>query len=188
MTIARDPAIGSIALLVLTALVVLANDSGITMPVPHPVQVPHAEGGQGAVAVELAGDSGRNGVYFIPKGTPVSGFLDLAGIRQEGSGLSSPPAVLRIATTVRVLRGEGRIDVRPMDSAKRIALGIPIDINHATREELVLVSGIGQATAERILEQRRLAGAFRRIDDLKRVGGIKEMRLEKLRPYLCIGC
>jgi competence protein ComEA len=75
-----------------------------------------------------------------------------------------------------------------MDAAKRVALGIPIDLNRSSLEELGLVPGIGKATAERILERRSLAGPFRGIDELMEVRGIKEKRLEKLRPYLCIGC
>ena len=135
------------------------------------------------------GDSGRNGVYFVPRGTPVPAFLAGIGIRREDARQSLPgPSVLDQAATVSVLRSEEKVDIRPMAAAKRLALGIPIDLNRCGPEELILVPGIGEATAERILEQRGRAGRFRNLDDLTQVRGIKEKRLERLRPYLCIGC
>ncbi len=68
-----------------------------------------------------------------------------------------------------------------MAAAKRLALGIPIDINRSSLEDLVLVPGIGEKTAEKILEQRNANGTFRKLDELMLVKGIKEKRFEKLR-------
>ena len=75
-----------------------------------------------------------------------------------------------------------------MSADKRLALGIPIDLNRSSLEDLVLVPGIGEKTAEKIVEERRLNGMFGTLEELMRVKGIKEKRLEKLRRYLCIGC
>jgi competence protein ComEA len=75
-----------------------------------------------------------------------------------------------------------------MAADKRLALGIAIDVNRATLEELVLVPGIGEKTAGKIVEERGLNGKFSRLEELMRVKGIKEKRLEKLRRYLCVGC
>lgn len=189
MKIGRTPALGSVALLGLTALAVLLQPFGIRPFGPSPIDVPYSSVRPGTVAVELTGDSGRNGVYFVPKGTPLVGFLDLAGIAREAAGNSlSASTTLEKAATVTTGQGENRLESRPMDAAKRVALGIPIDLNRSSLEELGLVPGIGKATAERILERRSLAGPFRDIDELMEVRGIKEKRLEKLRPYLCIGC
>ncbi len=75
-----------------------------------------------------------------------------------------------------------------MAADKRLALGIPIDLNRSSLEDLVLVPGIGEKTAEKIVEERRLNGTFGKLEELMRVKGIKEKRLERLRRYLCIGC
>jgi competence protein ComEA len=135
--------------------------------------------------VELTGESGRNGIYFIPKGTNMAGFLAMTGIKMEKP---KNAAVFKSATTVNLLVRPSGISAGPMSAAKRLALGIPIDINRSSLEELVLVPGIGEKTAEKILEQRSINGTFRRLDELMLVKGIKEKRLEKLRRYLCIGC
>lgn len=62
-----------------------------------------------------------------------------------------------------------------------------VDVNAATREELVAVPGIGETLAGRIVEFRSKNGPFQRVDDLLKVRGIGEKSLEKLRPYLRAG-
>jgi competence protein ComEA len=189
MKIGREMAVGSVALLGLTAFTVLIQSSGIFPTESSPPEIRYASCVAGTVAVELAGDSGRNGIYCVPRGTPVAAFLDLAGIRREAAGKTLPgPSILDRPATVSVSKTSDRVETRPMDAAKRFALGIPIDVNRSSREELVLVPGIGEATAERILDRRSRAGSFRTPDDLLQVKGIGEKRLEKLRPYLCVGC
>ena len=101
MKLARDPALGSVALLALTALVVLLQSPGIVLFAPASRDVPYSSKGNGSVAVELAGDTGRNGVYFVPKGTPLAGFLDAAGVRADASVCC--PGPFAKATTVSVL-------------------------------------------------------------------------------------
>jgi competence protein ComEA len=59
-----------------------------------------------------------------------------------------------------------------------------IDLNEATREELMTVPGIGPATADNILRYRESAGPFRNIEDLLEVDRIGDKTLEKLKEYL----
>ena len=57
---------------------------------------------------------------------------------------------------------------RLYDSAKNNELG-KININTATKEELKTLSGIGDSTAEKIIEYRNDVGKFKSIEDLKNV-------------------
>ncbi len=63
----------------------------------------------------------------------------------------------------------------------------PVDINQASANSLATVPGIGQVTAQRIVEWREAHGPFRRIEDLLKVKGIGDKTLDKLRPYLKVG-
>ena len=61
-----------------------------------------------------------------------------------------------------------------------------ININTADSEELELLPGIGPALAQGIVEERRANGAFKSIDDLKRVSGIGDKKLERISQLVCI--
>lgn len=61
-----------------------------------------------------------------------------------------------------------------------------IDVNRAPWIEWVLLDGIGETLAQRIVEDREQNGPFGSIDDLLRVKGIGPKTLEKMRPQLTI--
>ena len=61
-----------------------------------------------------------------------------------------------------------------------------ININTATKDELVALPGIGPAKAQAIVDHRKAHGAFKTIEDLKDVKGIGAKRFEKLKPDLAV--
>ena len=71
-------------------------------------------------------------------------------------------------------------------NAERLALGMPIDINKATEDDLLLVKGIGEATAKKILDLRNKLGRFGDINQLMEIKGIKEKKLAEIRKYLYV--
>jgi competence ComEA-like helix-hairpin-helix protein len=63
----------------------------------------------------------------------------------------------------------------------------PIDLNVANIKELEELPGVGQTTAQAILDFREKSGRFRRVEDLLVIRGISQAKLEKMRPYLTVG-
>jgi competence protein ComEA len=59
-----------------------------------------------------------------------------------------------------------------------------IDINRATWVEWAQFNGIGETLAKRIVEERQTGGNFETVDDLLRVRGLGQRRIEEMRPYL----
>src|SRR5262252_8796459 len=66
-----------------------------------------------------------------------------------------------------------------------LALGA-ININTATKDELVALPGIGPAKAQAIVDYRKAHGPFKTVEELKDVKGIGAKRFEKLKPELAV--
>jgi competence ComEA-like helix-hairpin-helix protein len=63
----------------------------------------------------------------------------------------------------------------------------PVDLNRATSEELQRLPGIGPGLAARIVDARRRRGSFGSVDELRRVRGIGDTTLARVRPLLAVG-
>ncbi len=59
-----------------------------------------------------------------------------------------------------------------------------VNINDASFAELITLPGVGRETALKIIECRTKEGRFTSTDDLIRVRGIGDKKLETLRPYI----
>src|SRR5438552_17184188 len=62
-----------------------------------------------------------------------------------------------------------------------------VNLNTATKEELIALPGIGPAKAQAILDYRKANGAFKSVEELKDVKGIGAKRFEKLKAELTVG-
>jgi competence protein ComEA len=59
-----------------------------------------------------------------------------------------------------------------------------IDLNAASKAELLQMPGVGESLAERIDSYRREYGAFRQVDEITRIHGVGPATLERLRPWV----
>ena len=61
-----------------------------------------------------------------------------------------------------------------------------VNLNTATREELMGLAGIGAAKAEDIMEYRTKAGAFAAIEEIMNVSGIGAAMFEKIKEHITV--
>ncbi len=64
--------------------------------------------------------------------------------------------------------------------------GGKIDLNLCTPEQLCSIPGVGEKTAEKIIEYRDSVGGFDSVDELINVSGIGEVKLAKIRQYVTV--
>ncbi len=133
------------------------------------------------IAVEVTGKRGAEGIYFFPKATALIQLNKITGyeVSEESSGFAE--AWRSAGSALSVSAAGGMLKIRDMPSVTRLALGLPIDLNRATEEELSLVPGIGETLADQIVQLRQLRGKFEGLADLTAVPGIKEKKTAKPR-------
>lgn len=61
-----------------------------------------------------------------------------------------------------------------------------ININLATKEELMKLNGVGEAKAELIITYRQAKGGFKDIKDIMKIKGIKQKFFDKIKDKICI--
>jgi competence ComEA-like helix-hairpin-helix protein len=133
--------------------------------------------------VEVAGPVAHPGVYSFPKPPSLGEVWAKAGAVGTPSG---PDKTIASGSRVEVT-SECGYRVAAMSGAQLITLGLPLDLNRASAEDLDAIPGLGPALAQRIVEYRKAHGPFKQVEDLREVSGIGPQNLEKLKPYLGLG-
>ena len=95
------------------------------------------------------------------------------------------------ARSARIEQPDSAVDDRSVASADSFQITSSVhrvvNINTATKDELVGLPGIGEAMAARIVKYREQHGSFKSVDDLSHVKGIGRKKLEKIIPVITVG-
>ena len=135
-----------------------------------------------SLAVEIVKSDQPQGIYFVNSKTTINQLLKNAGFEKSSPRDFQLDDGMKI--TVDPSSGKNHVTVTKMEADKRIALGIRFDINQATEDDLLLVKGVGVATAEKIITLRGKLGQFQNMEQLMEIKGIKEKKLSEIKKYL----
>ena len=88
---------------------------------------------------------------------------------------------LAMALAVGLVAGVAAAEDKPGKdgSTKAAKADGKININEASRAQLMKLSGVGPGTADRIIEYRQAHGPFRRVQDLEKVEGVGKGVIER---------
>lgn len=141
---------------------------------------------EAVICVHVCGAVQQEGVYELPAGSRYEQAIQAAGGFSELADRSALnlAAVVSDGEQIRVLTKEEAQACRA--SAEETSDG-RVNINTASREELMTLPGIGEARAEAIIAYREEHGEFQNIEDIMQVSGIKEGAFEKLKAKIKVG-
>ena len=162
-----------------------------------------AESGQkekeqpGTIWVYVSGAVRQPGVYELPEGSRLFEALERAG----GMAETADPDFLNQAESLwtecrsRFRQRGGCLRDRRKGDAGQLpgaaaessgASGGKVNLNTATKEELMTLPGIGEAKADSILSYRESAGGFQSIEQIKEIEGIKDGVFEKIKELIAV--
>jgi len=134
---------------------------------------------EGSVAVELVIGNQNQGIFYFQREKSVGDFLSTVrrGWEERNKTPLADGMSIRINQTHVTHVGE-------MKAPQKLALGIPVDINQLSTEEIMLIPGIGIKTASAIYTYIKGKGCIRDLSELAEIRGIKERKIANMRKYL----
>ncbi|MGA8139823.1 MAG: helix-hairpin-helix domain-containing protein [Desulfobaccales bacterium] len=143
-----------------------------------------------AVFVEVRGAVAAPGVYSFDHLPTLTEVWRQAG----GPGMDPPASASNQSDQTGKIISGSLITITPdrhyqlgrMAGAHLLTLGLPLELNTASADDLKAIPGVGPALAQAIVSYRTAYGPFRTIDDLLQVSGIGPKKLENLRPHMVI--
>lgn len=154
-----------------------------------------------SVFVYICGAVMRPGVYELPSEGRVVDAIRAAG------GLAADADATQVNQAEKLTDGE-QITVLTKEEAANLPAGQntqnagpdtrngaaagqadtapKVNINTATREELMTLKGIGESRADDIIAYRESNGAFGRVEDIMKVSGIKNSLFNKIKDRITV--
>ena len=141
---------------------------------------------KGVLCAYICGSVKKPGVYELPDGSRICDLVDLAGgmtkdAKEGAVNLAEPVTDGQMVN----IPANGETDENgSTDSAQPDTDDGKVDLNTASADQLMTLSGIGEAKAGQIIQYREQNGRFQKIEDLMNVPGIKQGTFDKLKDRI----
>lgn len=136
---------------------------------------------QSTIYADVKGEVAKPGVYSVSVGSRVKDVIELAGgLKDSADKTRLNLAQIVTDEMVIVVYAVGQVDVVVGKETTKI------NLNTATKEQLMTLKGIGESKATAILNYRQSKGAFKKIDDLKNIKGFSDKMIESLKSDVIV--
>ena len=133
--------------------------------------------------VHICGEVYEPGVYALPEGSRIFEAVEAAGgLTDEAAEESLNLAgVITDGMQIVIISKEEAISRKEAEAA--VSAGI-VNLNQASKEQLMTLPGIGESRAEDILRYRKEHGSFQTIEEIMKVPGIKDAAFQKIKDSI----
>jgi len=151
----------------------------------------------GTIKVYITGEIKESKVYELKEGSRVADLISEAGGLTENADISNLNLARRLkdGESVNVpskvsqpltdFQQENFVEERSTPQNGKTKEG-KININYATKSELMELPGIGEVKAQAIIDYREENGPFISIEDIKEVSGIGDKTFEKIKDKITV--
>jgi DNA uptake protein and related DNA-binding proteins len=140
--------------------------------------------------LEVKGEVPHPGLYYYAYYPTANELLNASGQAPDENVTINQNSMVVLSTGTSLWVQKTRKGIRvarfSLEGKKKMLLGIPINLNTATSDDLSSLPGIGPHIADEVILFRKSRGTFSKIEDLKAVNGIGEKRLKKIEKYLTL--
>lgn len=141
------------------------------------------------IMVHIAGAVNKEGIVQLEEGQRIYEAIEKAEGLKENADLKdiNLAYVLEDGAKVYIPTIGENVEIKmekQEKSNKNTSVNKKVNINTANQSELETLTGIGPSTASKIIEYRKQNGKFSKIEEIKEVSGIGEMKFEKIKDEI----
>lgn len=158
------------------------------------------------ISVYICGEVNKPGIYEAPKGVMLNDIIEDAGGLTDDASVNNINFVYQITGNMSIyipskeeiekgfnggdiIRQEGVYVWGNNGQSSGADTGstktLMVNINTATVDELRTLPGIGEVTAQTIVDYRNKT-PFKKIEDIKNVTGIGDSKYNRIKDYICV--
>lgn len=133
------------------------------------------------IVVHVCGAVKNPGVYHISRGSRVYEAIERAGGLKKDADASG-------INQAELLEDESQIYIptKTEQEKAQAAEGGKVNLNTATKDELMTLSGVGESKADSIISYREDKGKFKKIEEIMEISGIKEGLFQKIKDDITV--
>lgn len=136
------------------------------------------------IIIDISGEIKNPGIYKMKGKVRLYEIIDKAGGLKEEANINSINQARYVKDGEKIIIPSSR-NSQGMDKESISNENNLVNINTASKEELLKLPGIGEVTAEKIINYRD-NNNFTKIEDLKNVNGIGMATYNKLKDLICV--
>ncbi len=153
------------------------------------------------VIIHVVGEVNSPGVVTLEEGARIIDAINAAGGKTEEADLSkiNLAYVVEDGTQIyipRINENLNQVELISTEAGQSVVINnsnineeennTKVNINTANKEKLETLPGIGETTAQKIIDYREQNGKFTKIEDLQNVSGIGEAKFNSLKDKITV--